>query len=777
MRPTPLRAITATMFLISASLVLFELLLTRLFGVVLFAQFAHLALALALLGIGLGSVAQHIWPNLLPKKGFERRLAWVCCGQSVAMVLAVWCAVSFPLTEQYSDTTVDFANRGARSHELLEFAWFAGLLPILMVPFGFAGVGFAGAFQRRKRYIGRLYGSDLVGGGVAALAFIPLLGALAGPDVVFCCALFPLVAAVLLLASTGDKRPAMWSLAAAVVCGFAIIAGSTGMELFRVKYAAGYAEKDVFFTKWTPLTRLALHDDGTSVKVLLDNSSASVVVRTEKDLKRLKKHLDRSTVYALHDAPARVAVLAASAGPEVAIAQSFGFEEIDAIDIAQEIADVVAEEFPDAPLNPYLDKKTRRIKADGRAAILHAGEPYDIIQMVHANLHSNAGLMANAWSPSLLETKEAFATYLDRLSDDGTISFARGRNTSELARAAAVALLERGVEDPWHYIAYIKTRATRFVLVKKRPWKQAERDRVLRYIEGQGYKKPFRKGWDPMRDEDKRARKLFLSGVVLTDNRPYLDRPGLFRGAMEYLFKGMRNSNAPYLVRVYATLSVQMLFAIVAGGLFLFVPLLFRDRSGLRQVNSVWTALAYVACLGYGYLAIETVLIHELVLFVGHPTYAVTAVILVMLSCSGVGSILAGQVPEHRLTAALRAALIAVVCLAIVQAWVVPPLLTTYALGLPVAARLALTGLALAPLGFVMGMPFPLAMRILPERASGMIPWAWAINGWMSVVASLVTVLISRNYGYQQASAVGVCAYLLALLLAGSLRKVGRGGE
>lgn len=759
------------MFLISASLVLFELLLTRLFGVVLFAQFAHLALALALLGIGIGSVAQHMWPQLLPAEGLEKRLGWVCIGQSLAMVLAVVCVVSFPLTEQYDSTTLDFARRGGKSHELLEFAWFAVLLPILMFPFAFAGLGFAGAFQRRKQYIGRLYGSDLVGGGVAALAFIPLLAALAGPDVVFCSALFPLVAAVLLFTSVGERKFALGSMAAAMLCGFTLIVGSFGVEVLKVRFAAGYSESDVYYTRWTPLTRLALHDDGNNVKVLLDNSSASVVVRNEGDLKELKAHVDRSTVYALHDPPARVAVLAASAGPEVAIAQSFGYSKIDAIDIAEEIGDVVSTQFPDEPLNPYVQGETNRVKADGRAAILHAGEPYDIIQMVHANLHSNAGLMANAWSPSLLETTEAFGTYLDRLSDDGTISFARGANTTELARAAAVALMERGVEDPWHYIAYIKTRATRFVLIKKRPWTKAERDRVVSYIEREGYQKPL--AWDPTREKlDKAGRRLFLEGVVLTDDRPYLDRPGLFGDAWQYLLGKGGGSRAPYLVRVYATLLVQIIFACVAGALFLFLPLLFRDRAGLKSVSKVWVGLGYVACLGYAYLALETVLIHELVLFVGHPTYAVTAVILVMLLFSGLGSIVAGTIAPERLTRTLQLALITVLVLGVIQGWVVPQLLKAYALGLPVAVRLLLTGLALAPLGFVMGMPFPLGMRLLPDSAAGIIPWAWAINGWMSVVGSLVTVILSRNYGYQYASTAALVTYGIALLLAGGLHRV-----
>ena len=55
-----------------------------------------------------------------------------------------------------------------------------------------------------------------------------------------------------------------------------------------------------------------------------------------------------------------------------------------------------------------------------------------------------------------------------------------------------------------------------------------------------------------------------------------------------------------------------------------------------------------------------------------------------------------------------------------------------------------------------------------------MLPWAWALNGWMSVVASLVTVILSRLYGYSQAFGVGLIAYALALALALLLPTVGR---
>jgi hypothetical protein len=773
MKLTSLRALTFTMFLLSGSLVLFELLLTRIFGVVLFAQFAHLALLLALLGISVGAVIQHVWPRILPSDALERRLAWVCIGQGIAMLLAVACALTFPLTEQWDETLRTFAARGGESEDLVNQAWFGALLPVLMLPFCFAGLAFAAAFQHRKKHIGRLYGADLFGGGAGAVLFLPALGLYSVPDIVLFCTLAATLAAALLFTADKSKR---WSRFSFGLVGLLVIllgVSASGVELFKVRYAAGYSEDRVTHTEWTALTRLAVHEDeGDRVKILLDNSSASTVVRNKRDLRMVKRHANRAVIYEFPEPPARVAIIAASAGPEVAVAQSYGYEDIDAIDIAADIGDLVAERWPDAPLNPYVHGNTNRIKADGRAAILHADKEYDIIHMVHANLHSNAGMMATAWSSALLETKEAFHTYLDRLSDDGTICFGKGRHTSVTARGAAAALRERGVENPSKHIAYIKTPSLQFIMIKKRPWTNAERKKLERILT----KRKMGDGifWKPGWGETNRSKRLFRSEDVMTDDRPYLDKRAFMGNAIKRLAdEEYKKKEDAYLGRVYDMLVIQVLFALFGGVLFLLVPLLSRGRTKLKEVKRSSIALFYVACLGYGYLAIETVLIHELILFVGHPTYAVTAVILAMLVFSGIGSMVAGRLKQETLTRSLAIVLLGVVVLASIQAWVMPDLLKTHALGFSPTVRIFITIGVLAPLGFIMGFPFPLGLRILPERASAAVPWAWALNGWMSVVASIATVLISRNFGYSYASAVAIIAYVVALVMGLLLRHVG----
>ncbi|MEQ1566349.1 MAG: hypothetical protein ABMA64_11980 [Myxococcota bacterium] len=761
-------ATAASMFLFSFALVLFELLLTRLFGVVLFAALAHLALGLALLGISVGALAQHLWPSLVPEEGFEGRLAAWSWALGLSAVVAVLFTVLAPVTVQWAHAPRDFGERSTISWDLLDPVWYAALLPVLALPFAIAGLAFAGAFQRRKEHIGLLYGADLLGGAAAAVAFVPALYVIPGPDVVFLVVAAGALSAALLFHSIGNRSAAIAS-AVAVVVGLALgaVAHSTN-GLIHIRYAAGYSESNVTYVKWTPLTRLAIHEDERGHYMLLDNTSASEIVRSDERRQELLLEPNRALVYQVHTPPARVAIIGASAGPELSVAQKLGYSGIDAIDIAPELGDTVAERYPDNPVNPYTHADTHRVVLDGRAAILHAREPYDIIQMVHANLHSSAGQLANAWSPALLETQEAFEVYLSRLTPDGTLSFARGPKTKWDVKAAVMAMRALGIAEPERNVVYVSGAAT-VMLAKKRPWTAAEIATIRGVLAAEENQQLV---YDPTRPNP-RFWADAMGTPLQTDDRPYLESPRYAWNALVEAFAhflGFGKDQVEAVTVVYHSLAIQMVFVAVVTALCGLVPLL---RSGaLGRVQGVAGGLGYVACLGYGYLSVETVLLHQLVLFVGHPVYAITVVILAMLLFSGLGSIVVGQLPLERLQRTLLAALAGVVVLGAVQAYLVPPALYATALGLPIAVRVGIVFVLLAPLGFLMGMPFPLAMRILRPDAADFVPWAWAVNGLTSVVASMGTVVLSRVVGYDVAFAAALLAYAGALLLARTLPSV-----
>jgi hypothetical protein len=766
------RRVLAAVFLYSLCLLLYELLLTRLFAVVLFASFAHLALALALLGTGVGAVAQHLWPSLVPERGLERRLGWIGLGLGISTVLAVLAVLHFPVLQIPDGPLTTYQDTSSKKAELLHQGWFAALLPILSVPFAFAGLAFAGVFQRLREHIGVLYGADLVGGALAAVLFLPVLSVLAGPDVAFVVAALAGIGA---LVSFGADRLGRGLSVAMIVGSVGLsIAGLSG-DVLKVVRTVGFSEDRVTYTEWTPLVRLAVHETKEETLVLLDNTSASAVPMSEADLERLTVQANRRMAYDVLEPGGKVAILAASAGPEVAVARAAGFTDIEAIDLESAIFRVVAERFADSPVNPYADGTVRRVHLDARAAILSSPDKYRLIQMVHANLWSAAGLLANTWSPALLETQDAFGTYLDHLEPDGVISFGRGAQTEALARSASAALSLRGIEKPWQAVAWVKGRS-QVILVRPRAWTPEERARLTAAIPS------FVKAelaWPIDAETAPKEWTKLMAERAMTDDRPYVDTWGDVRRIFGRATNVVASEDDP-LATIYLSVFVQFAFVFAAGGLFVALPWALRGRTEVRGVVGTGRLLAYVACLGYGYLALETVLIHQLVLFVGHPTYAITIVVLAMLLGSGLGStLLAGPGAGEGIVAArrLRKVLFGVLALGLVCGVFAPPALAAVALGAPIAVRALLTFVVIFPLGFIMGAPFPLALRSVGASAAPAIPWAWAINGWMSVLASLATVVIARLYGYTFAYGVALAAYGIAAFLAVGLAGIGVRGE
>jgi hypothetical protein len=151
-----------------------------------------------------------------------------------------------------------------------------------------------------------------------------------------------------------------------------------------------------------------------------------------------------------------------------------------------------------------------------------------------------------------------------------------------------------------------------------------------------------------------------------------------------------------------------------------------------------WRWLAYFLGLGVAYIAVEVVLMQRLALLLGHPTYSVTLVLFAILLFSGLG---AGWVDRRGSSRVPVAPLIGALLVAIVFVALALPRLVPLWLPMSQPVRVGLALAVIAPLAFVMGMPFPLAIREIGARHPGHVAWAWAANGCGSVVGSVAAVL------------------------------------
>jgi hypothetical protein len=123
-----------------------------------------------------------------------------------------------------------------------------------------------------------------------------------------------------------------------------------------------------------------------------------------------------------------------------------------------------------------------------------------------------------------------------------------------------------------------------------------------------------------------------------------------------------------------------------------------------------------------------------------------------------------GGAPERWRPGGIAMATAAIAAIATAYAIALPGAFRALA-WLPDLARIALALLLIAPLAFFMGMPFPLALARLRERAPELVPWAWGINGCASVISAILATLLAITFGMSVVIAIAIALYLAAGLL------------
>ena len=164
--------------------------------------------------------------------------------------------------------------------------------------------------------------------------------------------------------------------------------------------------------------------------------------------------------------------------------------------------------------------------------------------------------------------------------------------------------------------------------------------------------------------------------------------------------------------------------------------------------------MVYFSALGFGFIAVELSLLQHLTLLVGHPVFTLSLLLFTLLACGGLGSAISARVP-------VRAACIGVAILGIVEALLLPRLVPTL-LPLSLGGRMAMAALFIAPLGLLMGMPFPRGLQASGKGPLPAPPFYWGLNGILSVIGSVTTVFIALLAGFQVAMFVGCACYLIA---------------
>src|SRR5262249_45583280 len=237
-----------------------------------------------------------------------------------------------------------------------------------------------------------------------------------------------------------------------------------------------------------------------------------------------------------------------------------------------------------------------------------------------------------------------------------------------------------------------------------------------------------------------------------TDDRPYFYDFFKWRSLPELLSLPTQGA-AGMLDMGYLVLFATLIQAALLSLLLILAPLAIRQRRFGGTAPKARTS-AYFVALGLAFLFIEIAYIQRFILFLGHPLYAVAVVLASFLVFAGGGSGLAPRLDralrarhQERRLGALEVAVGGISGVAVLHFLGLPPLFAAlFALmdWVKIIVSLAL----IAPLAFLMGMPFPLGIARLGRESTYLVPWAWCINGCASVIGAILATLLAIEFGF-----------------------------
>ncbi|MHB8217186.1 MAG: spermidine synthase family protein [Candidatus Sulfotelmatobacter sp.] len=775
------RTLLAGLALTSFAALLLELALTRLFSVVLFYHFAFLAISIALLGLGAGGVFAYLLKSWV-KRFDTRTLAMrICMLNSVTVLIVLEIVLHVPVALE-----VSWKN----------FMHLTALYLAAAVPFFLTGVLFSVVFARETRRVSRLYGADLGGGALACLAVVPLLNWIGGPNTILFASVALTVAAAVWAPSHNGRRVAGALLAAFLL----LIAGNLSDKLIDVVYAKGLFRDPAWveFARWNALSRVEVDRMGQAKAAVIDADASTYIMNVEPEQWR-NAGWGRDLMSA---PPALVnvlrphgeyAIIGPGGGVDVLRALANGSPSVTGIEINPIIANTIMRgRYATYSKHLYQRPDVHIHVTDGRSYLRSTPQQFDVVQMTLVDTWASTAAGAFALSENNLYTVEAFREYFQHLKPEGMIAITRWefREPREALRVVAVAmeaLHSLGVADPaQNFIVASQGPLNEdgipvVVLAKRTPFTEEEESAVQTHFDSYDELNPLYLPSDPGNNPFARliasndpysfARNYAYNVAPVTDNTPFFFftlKPAQILGG-----RGMRNGIDWKVNLGVLVLLLVLVISLVAVLAFLILPLAIH---GSRQSP---IPLLYFVAVGLGYILVEIAFIQRFVLFLGHPTYALTVVIFLLMLSSGMGSLFSRRwLPRTQLAwMPLGVVIIALVA----DVFFLPHVLAAW-VGLRFAFRLIISGLLLAPLGFVMGMPFPTGLRALSAKSiasisvgddeNNAVEWAWAMNAAASVLGSVLAMVIAIQFGLTATLTCGAAAYLLALLLLPSLHRV-----
>jgi hypothetical protein len=533
-----------------------------------------------------------------------------------------------------------------------------------------------------------------------------------------------------------------------------------------------------------------------------------IMGRLKEDEKVYMDYLPMAAPYTMISEP-NVLLVNLSGGINANVALYNGARSIDIAEPSPEIINLLRNDSSISHFTGELleTEKINVIRGEGRSHCVNNEGFYDLIEI---SLVDSVGLTDSggyAVHEDFKYTVEAFTEYFKGLKDGGVLSVTvwdrlnPPRNVPRLLNTIIRAMNEAGLEEPEKCLySFGLLRSTSTILVKKGALTARDLHDLNNFVKNCSFDLFYAPGAElPLRDLDilmasyrfqfensdedtietftnadmyRTVIPRFFAGEAekiensyIFDIRPILDSRPYYTGflKMDELSMYMDQLRDISEEWGYLLLFAMLIQACIFGLIVILIPVIGRRKTLFKKRRGTIGVILYYAGLGLGYMLIEIYLIQRLAVFLSNPTYSASMVITVMLISSALGNITSSLLKRYRVF------VVPIACALIGGG------LLFYIIGLDnflsifhsssMTTRFLVAALIIAPPAFFMGIPYPNGLDSLQQRKPHLLPWAWGMNGGLSLVGSALARLVSVGSGFPVLLKLGIVVYLMVGVL------------
>ena len=775
------KGVNLSILVVSAVVICFEILSTRISSLIFVQNYAFIVLSLAVLGLGSGGIYSYY--KIKPEEGSPKNprifsLFIVLSG--VSLIIFIVLEIILSITSPY-----------------IYFLF-------LFVPFFFAGVVYAEFFSNYASAGFRIYASDLVGAALGSVVSIYVFSVFNAANAVLFLALVLFITSINYL-NAGKKKQTLLYL---FLISLAVVLTVFGKRELLGNIPIGhFPEKDIYYTYDDPNITPTIIDSRWSINgrsdlveysnqnivkdLFIDGAAGSQMYKfngnvAHHDTLLHKILLHHSTavpfLFLTKEEKENMLVIGPGGGGEILTGILGGAQKITGVEVNPDFVEIV-KQYSDFNGGIYTNFPNVKIEvAEGRHFIKRTRQHYNIIVLALPSTTQLQNIDGLASNENFLLTVEAIKDYLNTLTQNGQLIFTL-HNRWELVRLIVTALYafkENGINNsdaPNHFIILGSDDAPTIV-IKKSAYTADEINAIAK-VEGSLPADVPRVTYLPflnntvnneienvllhyVKDEHIPLEELIAKNS--SDISPVRDDSPFFYKVN----KGIPGDLANLLTAISAAalLSVIIPFRKIRSKL--------KNNKKEKEKGTVVLPLLVFISIGIGFMVLEISLLQKFILYLGSPTIALSILLGSLLVGMGAGSFFGGRIYSQDVVKRLKH-ISGLIVIAGALLFVIHSAILSELLAYGLVVRVIVCFVLLSPFGFLLGIPFPTGIQMLKQsNLAKYIPMMYGVNGIFTVLGSVSAVILSMTFGFTSSFIVGLSVYLIIFIFLPSGAVIGR---